>query len=311
LRIEAELKKYRSVLRLARLHFLAPGIMQYFLGYFLALLGGVDYDLTKFVFGYLIFGTAHLSVSFSNDYFDIRSDRNSVRTAFSGGSKVLVEQPDMESFALKFAVFLLFSSTIANIIFTVIYGYTFWFFIFGLIGGLLGWFYTAPPLKLSYRGLGELSTMLAVGVFMPGMGYFVASGTLDSLFQLLILPLSCYGLFFIITVEFPDVESDILGQKKNLLVKYGRNAGKIVSVAATLMGTLLLILLFLLGIPEEIVDWRPFVIFSFVPLFTSIFTGLYNINTRKFVVRTVMFNMASMILFLFMMNVSLMIQIIS
>ena len=153
--------------------------------------------------------------------------------------------------------------------------------------------------------------MLAVGVFMPGMGYFVASGTLDSLFQLLILPLSCYGLFFIITVEFPDVESDILGQKKNLLVKYGRTAGKIVSVGAIFMGTLLLILLFLLGIPEEIVDWRPFVIFSFVPLFTSIFTGLYNINNRKFVVRTVLFNMASMILFLFMMNVNLMIQIIS
>ncbi len=309
MRIEIKLKNLKLVLRLARLHFLAPGLMLYFLGYLLAVLGGVEYDLIKFIFGYLIFGTAHLSVSFSNDYFDRYSDVNSVKTTFSGGSKVLVEYPHMEFFALKFAIFLLFSSIIANVIFTIVYGYTFWFFVFGLTGAFLGWFYSAPPLSLSYRGLGELSTMLAVGIFMPGMGYFVASGTIDSLFQMLILPLSCYGLFFIITVELPDVESD-LGHKKNLLVKYGRLAGKILSIAATLIGTVLLILLYLLRTPIAVVDWRPFVIFSFVPLFTSIFSGLYNTNSRKLLVRKVMFNMASMILFLFLINVSLILQIV-
>lgn len=284
--------------------------MLYFLGYLLAVLVGVENDLMKFIFGYLIFGMAHLSVSFSNDYFDRQSDTKSIKTTFSGGSKVLVDYPDMKFFALKFSIFLLCSSIIANIIFTIVYGYTIWFFIFGLIGALLGWFYSAPPLRLSYRGLGELSTMLAVGVFMPGMGYFVASGTLDSLFRMLILPLSCYGLFFIITVELPDLESDLLGHKKNLVVKFGRLSGKIVSIAATLMGTVLLISLFLSRIAIDFIDWSPFVIFSFIPLFTSVFSGLYNTNSRKLLVRKVMLNMASMILFLFLMDVTLTIQII-
>lgn len=284
--------------------------MLYFLGYLLAVLVGVENDLMKFIFGYLIFGMAHLSVSFSNDYFDRQSDTKSIKTTFSGGSKVLVDYPDMKFFALKFSIFLLCSSIIANIIFTIVYGYTIWFFIFGLIGALLGWFYSAPPLSLSYRGLGELSTMLAVGVFMPGMGYFVASGTLDSLFRMLILPLSCYGLFFIITVELPDLESDLLGHKKNLVVKFGRLSGKIVSIAATLMGTVLLISLFLSRIAIDFIDWSPFVIFSFIPLFTSVFSGLYNTNSRKLLVRKVMLNMASMILFLFLMDVTLTIQII-
>lgn len=133
--------------------------MLYLLGYLLALLGGVEYSFTKFVFGYLIFGTAHLSVSFSNDYFDRCSDRNSDKTAFSGGSKVLVEHPELESLALKLAILLLCSSVIANAFFTVIYAYPFWFFVFGLLGAFVGWFYTAPPLKLAYRGLGELSTI--------------------------------------------------------------------------------------------------------------------------------------------------------
>ncbi|MEJ2242498.1 MAG: hypothetical protein P8Y18_10210 [Candidatus Bathyarchaeota archaeon] len=69
-------------LQLARLHFLIPGFMLYLLGFMLALLGGAMFDLNKFLLGYMIFGTAHLSVSFSNDYFDRISDRNSVKTNF-------------------------------------------------------------------------------------------------------------------------------------------------------------------------------------------------------------------------------------
>ena len=84
-RVCKELNNLKLILRLARLHFLIPGFMLYLMGYLLALLSGVDYDFSKFGFGYLIFGTAHLSLSFSNDYFDREADRNSVKTAFSGG----------------------------------------------------------------------------------------------------------------------------------------------------------------------------------------------------------------------------------
>ncbi len=298
----------RFVLRLARFHFLIPGFMLYLMGYLLALLGGVEYDSAKFILGYLIFGTAHLSVSFSNDYFDRHSDRNSFKTAFSGGSKVLVEHPELESLALKLAVLLLCSSIIANVFFTIVYGYTFWFFIFGLLGGLVGWFYTAPPLKLAYRGLGELSTILAVGFLMPGMGYFVASGTISPLFQAFILPLSCYGLFFITTVELPDVESDTIGQKKNLLVKWGRTAGKAISVAATLTGTISIVALLLLERTIEIIDLRPFIMFSILPLMASISGLLLNTKNRRHLVRQTIINMASIILFLFFIDASLLFQ---
>lgn len=283
--------------------------MLYLLGYLLGLLGGVEIDLTKFFFGYLVFGTAHLSVSFSNDYFDRYSDRNSVKTSFSGGSKVLVEHPKLECLALKFSFILLCFSIITNIIFTIIYGYNFWFFIFTLLGALLGWFYTAPPVKLSYRGLSEMSTMLAVGFFMPGMGYLVASGTIDSLFLFLILPLSCYGLFFIITVELPDLESDSLGNKRNIVVNLGRTTGKFVTVVATLAGTLLLIGFLLFGTYSEMIDWTPFVIFSVLPLLASITGFLWHTSNRRVLVRQVMFNIASMIGFLFLINLSLILQI--
>ena len=285
-----------------------PGLMLYCLGYMLALLAGFENDLTKFFWGYLIFGSAHLSVSFSNNYFDRHSDRNSDKTVFSGGSKILLENPELQFYALFISVFLLCFSIIANLIFTVVYAYPIWFFIFVLFGGLLGWFYTAPPLKFAYRGLGELSTMLAVGFFMPGMGYFVASGTLDSLFKLIILPLSCYGLFFIITVELPDLESDALANKKNFLVKWGRTTGKFISVLATGFGTLMLTMLFVLGIANEVIDWKPFAVFSIFPLVASITALICRTKKRKNIVKQVMVNMSSMIGFLFLIDITLFFQ---
>ena len=285
-----------------------PGLMLYCLGYMLALLAGFENDLTKFFWGYVIFGSAQLSVSFSNNYFDRHSDRNSVKTAFSGGSKILLENPELQFYALFISIFLLCFSIIVNLIFTVVYAYPIWFFIFVLFGGLLGWFYTAPPLKFAYRSLGELSTMLAVGFFMPGMGYFVVSGTLDSLFKLIILPLSCYGLFFIITVELPDLESDALANKKNFLVKWGRTTGKFISVLATGFGTLMLTMLFVLGIANEMIDWKPFAIFSIFPLVASITALICRTKKRKNIVKQVMVNMSSMIGFLFLIDITLFFQ---
>lgn len=278
--------------------------MLYAIGYLLALLSGVEYDTAKFILGYLIFGTAHLSLSFSNDYFDRKSDRNSVKTSFSGGSKVLIEHPELESLALKIAVILLCISAVANAFFMLIYDYSIWFFIFGVLGGLLGWFYTAPPLKLAYRGLGELSTILAVGLIMPGMGYFAVSGNIGSLLQMLILPLSCYGLFFILTVEMPDFESDTKSCKKSFIAKWGRKAGLNISVAATITGTVYMTALLFSGI-TEVLDMRTLVLLSIIPLVASISGLLINIDNRKLLLRQVMVNMASMILFILLIDVSL------
>jgi 1,4-dihydroxy-2-naphthoate octaprenyltransferase len=107
-----------------------------------------------------------------------------------------VEYPELEHTALKIAVFLLGLSVIGNALFTVVYAYPLCFFIFVFLGSLIGWFYTPPPLKLVFRGLCELVIVLAIGVFIPGMGYFVASGALDYLFYMFIFPLAFLWTFF-------------------------------------------------------------------------------------------------------------------
>ncbi len=298
-------KKLKLLFRLARPHFLIPGFMLYLMGYLLAINGGADFRLEKFVFGYFIFGTAQLSVSFSNDYFDRHSDKNSVKTAFSGGSKVLVEHPELEQLALRIAILLLGLSIMGSAIFTINYAYSFWFFVFGLFGGLIGWFYTAPPLKFAYLGLGELATMLAIGFFIPGMGYFIASGSLEYLFYLFVFPMICYGLFFILTVELPDVESDAIAQKRNIPVNWGTKTGKRICILANILGTISLVIISLTGVTGKSFDSTSMAIFSLLPLIASIVGIKARTNN---VGKQVILNITSLILFLFLTDASLLLQ---
>jgi 1,4-dihydroxy-2-naphthoate octaprenyltransferase len=152
--------------------------------------------------------------------------------------------------------------------------------------------------------------MLAVGFFMTGMGYFVASGELGLLFLFLILPLSFYGLFFIITVELPDFESDRQAQKMNLVVKLGRKNGKIISLITTVMGTIYFVLMLILETVNNLIDWTPIVFFSILPLLASIVSLLSKTNHRRVLIRRVMFNMTSLVLFVSLIDLSLLFQFI-
>ncbi len=302
------MNKYLLILKLARLHFLVLGFLLYLAGYLLGLVYGAQQDFARFFFGYIIFGLAHLSVSFSNDYFDRFADRNSEKTIFSGGSKVLVEHPELEQLSLKIAISLLAAAILSFALVTIIFGFSPWFAIFGAIGGLTGWFYTAPPLKFAYRGLGELATMFAVGFLMPGMGYFVASGFLSSEFLAWSFPLSCYGLFFIITVELPDLESDKIANKVNFVVKGGRRRGKILSLVATLLGTVSFTVISLSALAGEACP-TPAVFFSLFPLVAAAYSFAEDSQNRRSLVKQVTVNLLSMVLFIVGFNGILLIQL--
>jgi 1,4-dihydroxy-2-naphthoate octaprenyltransferase len=280
------LETLKQILKLARFRFLIPGLLIYMLGALLAVIYGAVLDPVKLLFGYAIFGTAHLSVSFSNDYFDREADRIAKQTPFSGGSGVLVQHPELSRFAVRFAVFLIIISIAIAILFDLVYSYGPFFLALVIFGSLLGWFYTAPPLKLAYRGLGEASTILATGLIMPAMGFYVMNGSIDIRIIALSFPLMCYALLFILTVELPDVEVDRLGGKINLMTYKGRKLGVILSVIATLAATLLFIILALLGTMQPLEMWL-FVLASVIPLVAALYGLTMRSEEQRSIVRQV------------------------
>jgi 1,4-dihydroxy-2-naphthoate polyprenyltransferase len=284
--------------RLPRPYFLIPGVLLFTLGALLAIANGAAIEPGLFIFGYAIFFFAHLSVPFSNDYFDQEADKAAQRTSVSGGSGVLIEHPEMAPLALMMAILLIALSVATAMAFTWYYSYPLSFLAYAVLGGLLGWFYTAPPLRLAYRGLGEATTALASGFIMPGMGYFVISGTIDMWFVIFSFPIICYGLYFILTVEMPDIESDRSAGKVNLLVDRGLGTGTKVALLGTAAATAFLFTIAYTGVLGTTIDFWYLAWFSLLPLAISGYGTIRDLRQRRQVLSQVKLNFVGIMSFL-------------
>lgn len=85
---------------------------------------------------------------------------------------------------------------------------------------LLAWSYSAPPLRLHSRGLGELTTAFAVTGMTPLVGFYLQVGRLGP--ELLgVLPLCCMQFAMLLAIEFPDAAGDAAAGKYTLVVRLG------------------------------------------------------------------------------------------
>jgi len=237
------------MMRLGRWHFVVAGLLLYAFGALVAVLAGAPWSASRAILGYLVLFPAHLSVSYSNDYFDAESDRFGTSGLFTGGSGVLVAHPELRSPALGVAVGLVALSFAAAGVFARVHGGGRALPALVLLGNLLGWAYSAPPVRLVSRGPGEPATATTVGVLVPGMGYWALRGRLDQGLASLVPALLACGFAFILAVEIPDMDADALGGKRTWVVGRGRAFGfGGVAVACALATTwLLLHALFLSG----------------------------------------------------------------
>lgn len=285
------------LLKVARPQFLIVGLALYIFGALWAILLGAPFALARLVLGYLVIMPAHLSVSYSNDYFDVEVDKLGTPTLISGGSGVLVAHPELREAARQIALLLMACSLVIGVIFQILYNYPFWYLGLVLLGNLLGWFYSAPPLRLAYRGLGELSTMVTSGFLLPGMGYLVTRGGLDADGLFFLIPLMLYGLAFIQIVHIPDMEVDRLGNKRTWVARRGR--GFAFSLAAfALLGASLSIFLFPLFLPGNYrLDFRILGSLSLLPLAAGLFGLVLRPEERQAAIRLVLGNMLSLALF--------------
>ena len=255
-----------KLFRVARPQFLISGLALFAFGAAWAVLLGASFSLSRILLGYLILLPAHLSVSYSNDYFDVDVDKYDKPTFFSGGSGVLVDHPGLRKPAKWTAITLILCSLALGIVFQIVYSFPIWFLGLVVLGNLLGWFYSAPPLRLAYRGLGELSMTFSIGLLIPGFGYLVTSGQMNQEGLLFIIPLMLYGLAFILTVEIPDMESDRLGNKRTWVARKGRGFGFTVIAASFLLATLYFLCFPWLTSRIYPLDFRFLGILSLIPL---------------------------------------------
>lgn len=100
-----------------------------------------------------------------------------------------------------------------------------------LFGFFLGIFYTADPLRLGYRSLGEIVVGLGLGPAYTLVSYYVQAGSVGDFslnFNFWIIgilwsiPFGLMGSNMLLINEFQDYESDLRGGKKTLVVRFGK-----------------------------------------------------------------------------------------
>jgi 1,4-dihydroxy-2-naphthoate octaprenyltransferase len=231
------LSKVWSLVLLTRAHFLAGGLLMYAMGAAVAWSEGAKPELVWLMWGQVGVSAIQLMTHFVNEFYDAERDALvTTRTPFSGGSGVLPAGRLAKPVALRGAAAC--ASVGALVTLTVGWPAAFVY----ALALAIGYGYSAPPLRLMTRGLGELAAASTVALLTPMAGYGIAAGTLNASVVWLGLPLLATSLAFMIAVELPDYEADRPTGKRNWVVRLGPDR------AGHLHNGLLVISYFSLGI---------------------------------------------------------------
>jgi len=187
---------------------------------------------TPFPTGYFLlalFGVIilHLSANVLNDYFDWVSGADQVNTKFfqqySGGSRSIDLGLISVKGTLMVGLALLTVSTLTGLFLWQRVGDG--VLVFGIAGAFLGFFYTAPPVRLvARRGLGELAIGMAFGPFLTGGMHYVLTGQYSPMAMLMGFPIGLLTSNILLINQVPDMESDAKTGKNHLVVTFGLNA---------------------------------------------------------------------------------------
>lgn len=178
------------------------------------------------------------------------------RTAFSGGKRVMVDA--LLSRAQTWGVAIAFGATgvlIGAAIVFVREPAVFWI---GVIGLALGWSYHGPPLKLAYRGFGELDVVACYGPLIAVATYVMQAHRYSTSVLWLSVPLGIFIAAFLWVNEFPDHDADVGAAKRNLIVRLGKvNASRALPLIYLAGFSLLALCPFLTTLPR--LTWLGFI----------------------------------------------------
>lgn len=178
----------------------------------------------------LFFG--NIGANFTNDYYDYRSGVDSLDKGgrqFKPGSEVLLKDGLTYDIVVDSMVGSFLAAAAIGLYLIVFYDWR--IVLFAVAGFAIAYFYTAPPVKLGYRGLGELASGFGSGP-IPVMGtYFALTHKIatDAVVASICAGIMVASILYIGNVI--DDEADRRVGKRTLTVRFGRKAVKTVGVA--------------------------------------------------------------------------------
>jgi len=215
-RVSIAMPRDNALLRVVTLvryrFFLYAGLLPYLLGAAWAYAVAREFDPALFWSGFGGVALSVIGVEAFNEYFDARMGTDRV---FNPDDIPPIAQAvfwiGCIAFAAALAVGIYLSARIGWPILA-----------FAFLGGAAAIFYEAPPIRWSYRGLGELMIALSYGPWMVlGSLYLHTRGFSWAAFGASFVP-ACFIMALAVVNAIPDFHQDRLVGKRNLVVRVGR-----------------------------------------------------------------------------------------
>jgi len=216
----------------ARIPFLTASIIPVILGTAIA---ATTTEINILFFALALIGGAslHLSANILNDYFDHKSGTDGINREFvrpfSGGSRAIQLGLLTPFEVMSGGLFFLIIGALVGTFFTVASGWP--IFAIMLVALASVFFYTAPPLSLASRGIGEIVVGLNFGYLSTFGSYFVQTGNLsmESLLTTFVAatPVALLIAAVLYINEFLDFTADKTVGKNNLVIRLGKRKAAI------------------------------------------------------------------------------------
>lgn len=231
------ISKLKALALETRAPFLTVTIVPVVLGSSMSAAAGAGFNAAVFLLMLFGFVFLHVGTNVLNDYFDDKNGTDRKNTEFvfpfTGGSRLIqsgILKPSevlVESIVFFAAGILLIGSASVALKSPFIVGVL----AFALVSGV---FYTAPPFKWAHRGLGEILIAINFGPVMVCAAYYAQAGGVvtGQVLAASVLP----GLLAAAIVdinEFPDFQADKSTGKHNLIVRLGREKGRLLYYLTT------------------------------------------------------------------------------
>jgi len=169
----------------------------------------------------------HLGANIANDYFDFLTGCDQINpepTPFSGGSRLIQAGLISSRATLAASLAFLGMGALQGLwLNRLVPGNS--VLLLGAIGLCGGVLYSAVPVKLSYRGFGEIVVFLLFGPLVVAGSYLCQTGKLQVFPFLVALPCGLLVLAILLVNEVLDVKWDGLAGKRTLVVRLGERRG--------------------------------------------------------------------------------------
>ena len=215
--------KLKIVFLAARPNFLAASAAPVLVGSALGYATTGTFEWPVFILALFGIMVIQAGANMANDYFDHISGNDWINknpTPFSGGSR-FIQNGLLSPKATLLAALVAFSAgSIAGLIIVLI-TQSYLILAIGIIGVLGAFFYTAPPTKFGYRGVGEIVIAILFGLLPVYASYYLQTMKLDAIVLIPAIIVSILVFLVIFINEFPDLDADRAVKKRTLIVLLG------------------------------------------------------------------------------------------